>query len=71
MGPTPARLVRSTVGFIPTTELKLGHNIEPSVSVPSVIAAMFADTDIAEPLYLNHKELPIYKVPVPFLSNFV
>lgn len=50
-GTTPARLVRPTVGLMPTTELKLaGHRMEPSVSVPSDTATKFAATDIAEPL---------------------
>ena len=50
-GMTPARLVRPTVGLIPTTELELeGHRIEPSVSVPSDTATKFAATDIAAPL---------------------
>ena len=48
---TPARLVRPTVGFIPTTEFALdGHKMEPSVSVPSETATIFAATDIADPL---------------------
>jgi hypothetical protein len=48
---TPARLVKPTVGFIPTTELALdGHKMEPSVSVPSETATIFAATDIADPL---------------------
>ena len=43
MGTTPYRLVSPTVGLIPTTELKDdGQIMEPSVSVPSVTAAMFA-----------------------------
>lgn len=51
IGTTPARLVRPTVGFMPTTELKLdGLKIDPSVSVPSATAARFAATDIADPL---------------------
>ena len=50
-GTTPARLVRPTVGLMPTTELKLaGHRMEPSVSVPRDTATKFAATDIAEPL---------------------
>nr|CAB3454289.1 unnamed protein product [Digitaria exilis] len=40
---TPDRLVSPTVGLIPTTELDdEGQSIEPSVSDPSVTAAMFA-----------------------------
>ena len=51
IGMTPARLVRPTVGLMPTTKLLLdGHKIEPSVSVPSDTAAIFAATDIAGPL---------------------
>ena len=52
---TPARLVRPTVGLIPTTELKLdGHMMEPSVSVPIVTATMFAAAAMAEPLLDAH-----------------
>lgn len=48
---TPSRLVRPTVGLIPTTELRPdGHKIEPAVSVPRGPAAIFAATDIADPL---------------------
>ena len=55
IGMTPARLVRPTVGFMPTTELKLaGHKIDPSVSVPIDTATMFAATDIAGPLLEPH-----------------
>ena len=55
MGTTPARLVRPTVGLIPTTELALeGHKMDPAVSVPSDSAAIFADTDIAEPVLDPH-----------------
>ena len=51
IGMTPARLVRPTVGLMPTTKLLLdGHKIEPSVSVLSDTAAIFAATDIADPL---------------------
>lgn len=51
IGITPARLVRPTVGLMPTTALKLdGQRMEPSVSVPSDTAAIFAATDIADPL---------------------
>jgi len=51
IGITPARLVRPTVGFMPTTEFALdGHKMEPSVSVPSDTATKFAATDIADPL---------------------
>jgi hypothetical protein len=52
---TPARLVRPTVGLIPTTELKLdGHIIVPSVSVPMVTATKYAATAIADPLLEAH-----------------
>lgn len=51
IGITPDLLVRPTVGLIPTTALKLaGHKMEPSVSVPSDSAAIFAATDMADPL---------------------
>lgn len=51
MGITPARLVRPTVGLIPTTELRLeGHRIDPSVSAPIVTVAKLAAADIADPL---------------------
>src|SRR5262245_48650968 len=50
MGTTPARLVRPTVGLMPTTPLALaGHTTLPSVSVPSETAAKFADAAAAEP----------------------
>ena len=43
--------MRPTVGLMPTTELKLaGHIIDPSVSVPSDTATIFAATDIDDPL---------------------
>ena len=55
MGTTPARLVSPTVGLIPTTELELeGHKMDPDVSVPSVTAAIFAATDVAEPVLEPH-----------------
>lgn len=51
IGITPALLVRPTVGLIPTTELALdGNRMEPAVSVPNATAAMFAATDVAEPV---------------------
>src|SRR5215813_8337182 len=51
MGTTPARLVRPTVGLIPTTPLALpGQTMLPSVSVPRPIAAKLEDTAAAEPL---------------------
>ena len=55
MGITPARLVRPTVGLMPTTELILdGHKIDPSVSDPTVTVAKFAAADIADPLLDPH-----------------
>lgn len=55
IGITPARLVKPTVGLIPTTELALaGHKMDPAVSVPNDIAAIFAATDIAEPALDPH-----------------
>ncbi|KAB8094899.1 hypothetical protein EE612_022344, partial [Oryza sativa] len=55
IGMTPARLVRPTVGLIPTTEFHdAGQIIDPSVSVPSVTAAMFAAAATAEPLLDQH-----------------
>jgi hypothetical protein len=51
IGTTPARLVRPTVGLMPTTKFLLdGRKIEPSVSVPTDTATIFAATDIADPL---------------------
>ena len=51
IGTTPARLVRPSVGLMPTTELMWdGHKMDPSVSVPRDTAAKFAATDIADPL---------------------
>src|SRR5260221_10155754 len=50
MGTTPARLVRPTVGLMPTTPLALaGQTTLPSVSVPSDTAVKFADTAAPEP----------------------
>jgi len=46
----PARLVRPTVGLMPTTPLALaGHTMLPSVSVPNDTAVKFDDTAAAEP----------------------
>src|SRR5215472_12845245 len=43
MGITPARLMRPTVGLMPTRPFAPdGHTIEPSVSVPTPIAARLA-----------------------------
>src|SRR3712207_2296271 len=50
MGITPARLVRPTVGLMPTTALMAaGQTIEPSVSVPTATGARLAATATAEP----------------------
>src|SRR5918911_751182 len=50
MGITPSRLVRPTVGLMPTTPLaEDGLMIEPSVSVPSAATHRLADTATAEP----------------------
>src|SRR5437667_8097249 len=43
MGTMPARLIRPSVGLIPTSEFAFeGQTTEPSVSVPTPIAARFA-----------------------------
>ncbi len=50
IGMTPARLVRPTVGLMPTTPFAAaGSTIEPSVSVPMVAAARFAEAAAPEP----------------------
>src|SRR6516225_725401 len=50
MGTMPARLVRPTVGLMPTTPLAFaGQTMLPSVSVPNETAAKFDDTPAAEP----------------------
>src|SRR5262245_57840749 len=50
IGTTPARLVRPTVGLMPTTPFALpGQTMLPSVSVPSETAATFADAAAPEP----------------------
>src|SRR5579862_2382698 len=50
MGTTPARLVRPTVGLMPTTPLACaGQMMDPSVSVPIAAAARLADVATAEP----------------------
>ena len=55
MGIMPARLVRPTVGLIPTRACDAaGQSMEPSVSVPSETAAILAATAIAEPLLDPH-----------------
>ena len=50
MGMTPARLVRPTVGLMPTMPQTVdGPTIEPSVSVPSATGARLALTAAPEP----------------------
>src|SRR5215470_13660450 len=50
MGTTPARLVRPTVGLIPTTPFALpGQTMLPSVSVPNETAAKLAEAAAADP----------------------
>src|SRR5713226_7399839 len=50
MGTTPARLVKPTVGLMPTTPLALaGQTTLPSVSVPIDTAAKLAEAAAAEP----------------------
>src|SRR5579864_17994 len=50
MGTTPARLVRPTVGLMPTTPFALaGQTTLPSVSVPSDTVAKFADAAAPDP----------------------
>src|ERR1043165_1547075 len=50
MGTTPARLVRPTVGLMPTTPLALaGHTMLPSVSVPNDTVAKFAVAAAPDP----------------------
>src|ERR671938_1556252 len=50
IGTTPLRLVRPSVGLMPTTPLAPeGDTIEPSVSVPSAPAARLAAAATAEP----------------------
>src|SRR5215831_18722455 len=55
MGTTPARLVRPTVGLMPTTLLTFaGQTMLPSVSVPSPTAVRLAATETAEPVLEPH-----------------
>jgi hypothetical protein len=50
MGMIPDRLHSPTVGFTPTTpQSEEGHTMEPSVSVPIVMAARLAAAATAEP----------------------
>src|SRR5207248_3224161 len=50
MGTTPARLVRPTVGLMPTTPLAFaGQTMLPSVSEPKDTAAKFDEAAAAEP----------------------
>jgi len=54
-GITPERLVKPTVGLIPTTAFAdAGQSMEAMVSVPSVTAAMFAAAAMAEPVLASH-----------------
>ncbi|GJT07883.1 RNA-directed DNA polymerase, eukaryota, reverse transcriptase zinc-binding domain protein [Tanacetum coccineum] len=68
---TPDRLVRSTVGLIPTNELALeGHRIDPSV--PSDTVAMFVATDIADQLLeLRPSIVTTYSMIAPDSPNFL
>src|ERR1044071_4421248 len=50
IGTTPARLVRPTVGLMPTTPFALrGQTMLPSVSVPTDTAVKFADPAAPDP----------------------
>src|SRR5947207_15842711 len=50
IGTTPARLVRPTVGLMPTTPLALaGQTMLPSVSLPNDTVAKFAEAAAPEP----------------------
>src|SRR5262245_28063561 len=50
IGMIPERLQSPTVGLMPTNPLiEDGHTIEPSVSVPIVIAARFAEPAAPDP----------------------
>src|SRR5260370_31564013 len=50
IGTTPRRLIRPTVGLMPTTEFAFaGLKMEPDVSVPTVAAARFADATTPGP----------------------
>ena len=50
IGTIPVRLIRPTVGLMPTSELACaGEMIEPLVSVPIAAAARFAAAATAEP----------------------
>src|SRR2546421_10205804 len=50
IGTTPARLVRPTVGLMPTTPLALaGHTMLPSVSLPRDTAAKFDEAAAPDP----------------------
>src|SRR6266536_3805007 len=50
IGTTPARLVRPTVGLMPTTPFALAvHTMLPSVSVPIETAAKFAEAAAPDP----------------------
>src|SRR5580765_3494141 len=50
MGTMPARLIRPSVGLLPTGDGAFdGDTTEPSVSVPTAAAARFAATATADP----------------------
>src|SRR5215470_1422718 len=50
IGTTPARLVRPTVGLIPTTPFALaGQTMLPSVSLPNETVAKFEDVAAPDP----------------------
>ena len=50
IGIIPERLIKPTVGLIPTIPLALdGHTIEPLVSVPMAKTVRLADTATPEP----------------------
>src|SRR5205807_9286448 len=50
IGTTPCRLIKPTVGLIPTTEFAFaGLKMEPDVSVPTLAAARLADATTPGP----------------------
>src|SRR5260370_30124279 len=55
IGTTPPRLVRPTVGLMPTTPFMLaGHTMLPSVSLPMLTAVKVADGAARPPELLPH-----------------
>src|ERR1041384_4076761 len=55
IGTTPVRLIRPSVGLMPTMPLAPdGQTIEPSVSVPIATTARFAEMPAPEPLLEPH-----------------